>query len=638
MKSIVITGGAGFIGSHVVTEFVTRLPDTKIINLDALTYAGNLDNLQDIVENSNYFFELADIRKEEEIRKVFEKYKPDAVIHLAAESHVDRSISNPNAFIETNVVGTANLLNVCREFWELDPEHTHGNFPKGPRKNLFYHISTDEVYGALGETGLFTEETPYDPKSPYSASKAASDHLVRSYGNTYGLPYLISNCSNNYGPNHYPEKLIPLCILNILEEKPLPIYGDGKYTRDWLYVIDHARAIFQIFHEAKTGETYNIGGFNEWTNIDLIKELIKQMDEKLGKPEGYSEKLITFVEDRPGHDKRYAIDATKLNADLGWSPSVTFEEGLSRTIDWYLQNEQWVENLRTRALFGAKLKPKLNSGLKTPTLVHRRGKDWELMNPRKMDSREFYDRFYNAVEKVVINPEMARQELHQIVEEYPLFLDGLVYLVYAYQELGMNIEVNSYSKQAFELSRTFIPEEFDIKKDRLPWVYIGNRAFLNAQLSYAIECLNEENFKEGIPLLTQILSLNPEDNQGVRYLLLELYFQVGEFKKAKSLLKKFKNDYSVEFLYGRVAVAAWEGAFFEANQLLEEAIERNAHLPALLKKEYKKANSQLLNSPNLFAGDSFDLGSIEEAKSYLNANQEFYQIYEIKRFYNSLDL
>ena len=236
-------------------------------------------------------------------------------------------------------------MNLCREFWELKTEHSHGNYPDTPRKNLFYHISTDEVYGALGETGFFTEETPYAPKSPYSASKAASDHLVRAYGNTYGLPYIISNCSNNYGPNHFPEKLIPLCIFNIINEKPLPIYGDGQYTRDWLFVIDHARAIFQIFHEAKTGSTYNIGGFNEWKNIDLIKELIKQMDIKLGRPSGYSEKLITFVKDRPGHDKRYAIDATKLNRDLGWKPSVTFEEGLAKTIDWFLENEEWLNGV-----------------------------------------------------------------------------------------------------------------------------------------------------------------------------------------------------------------------------------------------------------------------------------------------------
>lgn len=345
MKSIIITGGAGFIGSHVVREFVKNLPQTKIINLDALTYAGNLENLKDIENEPNYIFEKADITKPEELKNLFEKHKPDAVVHLAAESHVDRSITDPNAFINTNVIGTTNLLNICKESWKLNPEHTHGKFPDGPRANLFYHISTDEVYGALGDTGFFTENTAYDPKSPYSASKAASDHLVRAYGNTYGLPFIISNCSNNYGPNHFPEKLIPLCISNIINEKPLPIYGDGKYTRDWLFVIDHARAIFQIFHEAKTGETYNIGGWNEWQNIDLIKELIKQLDIKLGRPEGYSEKLITFVKDRPGHDKRYAIDATKLNKDLGWKPSVTFEQGLARTIDWFLENQEWLKNV-----------------------------------------------------------------------------------------------------------------------------------------------------------------------------------------------------------------------------------------------------------------------------------------------------
>lgn len=349
MKSIIITGGAGFIGSHVVREFVKNLPQTKIINLDALTYAGNLENLKDIENEPNYIFEKADITKPEQLRAVFEKHHPDAVVHLAAESHVDRSITDPNAFINTNVMGTANLLNLCREFWTLNPEHTHGNFPNEPRENLFYHVSTDEVYGALGETGFFTEETPYDPKSPYSASKAASDHLVRAYGNTYGLPFIVSNCSNNYGPNHFPEKLIPLCISNIIHEKPLPIYGDGKYTRDWLFVIDHAKAIFQIFHEAKTGETYNIGGWNEWQNIDLIKELIQQMDAQLGRPQGYSEKLITFVKDRPGHDKRYAIDATKLNKDLGWKPSVTFEEGLAKTIDWFLANQEWLENVTSGA-------------------------------------------------------------------------------------------------------------------------------------------------------------------------------------------------------------------------------------------------------------------------------------------------
>lgn len=347
MKSILITGGAGFIGSHVVREFVKKHPDKKIINLDALTYAGNLENLIDIEDQPNYFFEKADITDVAQLRVIFEKYHPEAIIHLAAESHVDRSITDPMAFIKTNVEGTANLLNLCREFWQLNPDHSHGNFPNGERTYLFYHISTDEVYGSLGEEGFFVETTSYDPKSPYSASKAASDHLVRAYGNTYGLPFIISNCSNNYGPNQFPEKLIPLCISNILNDKALPIYGDGKYTRDWLYVIDHAKAIHQIFHKAKTGETYNIGGFNEWQNIDLIKELIRQVDEKLGKSEGTSEKLLTFVKDRPGHDKRYAIDATKLYEDLGWKPSVTFEEGLSKTIDWYLQNQDWLENIHT---------------------------------------------------------------------------------------------------------------------------------------------------------------------------------------------------------------------------------------------------------------------------------------------------
>lgn len=346
MKNIFITGGAGFIGSHVVRRFINQYSNYHIINIDALTYAGNLENLKDIENASNYTFEKVDITEENELRSVFEKYNPCAIIHLAAESHVDRSITDPNAFIKTNVMGTANLLNLANEFWKPSVEHSHGNFPNRNEVNhLFYHVSTDEVYGSLGETGFFLETTSYDPQSPYSASKAASDHLVRAYGNTYGLPFVISNCSNNYGPNHFPEKLIPLCIHNILNEKPLPIYGDGKYTRDWLFVIDHAIAIDKIFHDAKVGETYNIGGFNEWKNIDLVKELIKQLDEKLGKPVGYSEKLITFVKDRPGHDRRYAIDATKLNKELGWEPSVTFEQGLSKTIDWFLENEEWLNNV-----------------------------------------------------------------------------------------------------------------------------------------------------------------------------------------------------------------------------------------------------------------------------------------------------
>ncbi|MDL1914037.1 MAG: dTDP-glucose 4,6-dehydratase [Bergeyella sp.] len=349
MKNIIITGGAGFIGSHVVREFVKNNPDKKIINLDALTYAGNLENLKDIENAPNYIFEKADITKEEEIEKLFRRYKPDSVVHLAAESHVDRSIADPNAFINTNVIGTANLLNMCRKYWALSPVESRGNSDGKKRMHLFYHVSTDEVYGALGDTGFFTEQTPYDPQSPYSASKAASDHLVRAYGNTYGVPFILSNCSNNYGPNHFPEKLIPLCISNILQEKPLPVYGDGNYTRDWLFVVDHARAIHQIFFEAKTGETYNIGGFNEWKNIDLIKELIKQMDEKLGREKGASERLITYVKDRPGHDKRYAIDATKLNKDLGWKPSVSFQEGLGRTIDWYLENQEWLKNVTSGA-------------------------------------------------------------------------------------------------------------------------------------------------------------------------------------------------------------------------------------------------------------------------------------------------
>jgi dTDP-glucose 4,6-dehydratase len=334
MDSILITGGAGFIGSHVVREFVLNYPNTKIINLDALTYAGNLENLKDIENKPNYQFVKADIVDAKQILEVFEEFKPDGVIHLAAESHVDRSITNPLEFVMTNVIGTVNLLNAAKHIWK-------DNF-EGKR---FHHVSTDEVFGALGDEGFFTEDTSYDPHSPYSASKASSDHFVRAYHDTYGLPIVMTNCSNNYGPNHFPEKLIPLCIHNIINNKPLPIYGDGKYTRDWLFVIDHAKAIDLVFHEGKNGASYNVGGFNEWKNIDLVKELCKQMDEKLGREKGTSEQLITFVKDRPGHDLRYAIDATKINQELGWEPSVTFEQGLSKTIDWFLENQQWLDNV-----------------------------------------------------------------------------------------------------------------------------------------------------------------------------------------------------------------------------------------------------------------------------------------------------
>ncbi|MBT0607949.1 dTDP-glucose 4,6-dehydratase [Aequorivita echinoideorum] len=333
-KRILITGGAGFIGSHVVREFVTKYPDYKIYNLDALTYAGNFENLTDIENSPNYIFIKGDITDDAFINNLFEENRFTDVIHLAAESHVDRSITDPLAFAKTNILGTMILLQAFKKTWQNDWT--------GKR---FYHISTDEVYGTLGESGLFTETTSYDPNSPYSASKASSDHFVRAYGETYGLPYVITNCSNNYGPNHFPEKLIPLFINNIIEKKPLPVYGDGNYTRDWLYVIDHAKAIDLVFHTGKNHETYNIGGFNEWKNIDLVKLLCQQMDAKLGRTVGESEKLITFVKDRPGHDLRYAIDASKINKELGWKPSVTFEEGLSKTIDWYLQNKAWMQKV-----------------------------------------------------------------------------------------------------------------------------------------------------------------------------------------------------------------------------------------------------------------------------------------------------
>jgi len=333
-KKIMITGGAGFIGSHVVRLFANKYPDYLIVNLDALTYAGNLENLKDVESFTNYVFEKGDITDAKYISRLFDQYRFDAVIHLAAESHVDRSILDPLAFVKTNVLGTVTLLNICLEYWKPDFSN-----------KLFYHVSTDEVYGSLGEKGFFTEETAYDPRSPYSASKASADHFVMAYHHTYGLPVVLSNCSNNYGSHHFPEKLIPLIINNIKNNKPLPVYGKGENVRDWLWVDDHARAIDVIFQKGKKGEKYNIGGFNEWKNIDIVHLICRIMDKKLGRKEGESAKLITFVKDRPGHDMRYAIDATKLNRELGWRPSLQFEEGLEKTIDWYLQNEEWVKHV-----------------------------------------------------------------------------------------------------------------------------------------------------------------------------------------------------------------------------------------------------------------------------------------------------
>ncbi len=337
-RTILITGGAGFIGSHLVQLLLKKYPDYHIVNLDKLTYAGNLENLKEVEHLPNYSFERGDIVDADFLAGLFEKYQFDGIIHLAAESHVDRSISNPMSFIETNIVGTVSLLNAAKHFWG-------DNF----QEKIFYHVSTDEVYGSLGEEGFFTETTSYDPRSPYSASKASSDHLVRAYYHTYGLPILISNCSNNYGPYQFPEKLIPLMINNINKDKALPVYGDGKYTRDWLWVEDHAEAIDLIFHKGKIGQTYNIGGNNEWKNIDLVKALCQIMDELLGKEKGSSEQLITFVKDRPGHDRRYAIDASKLKNELGWEPKIQAEEGLKMTAQWYLENTDWLERVTSGA-------------------------------------------------------------------------------------------------------------------------------------------------------------------------------------------------------------------------------------------------------------------------------------------------